>query len=101
MTDDDIMKELESGDTFDEKIVPIDRRIASVRTQMQDWDNSAYSAKIAFQTNHQLGLTEEELAPLIKQFTRARKASKYLAEQLASLESERKVSGRLQQTSAA
>lgn len=84
----DIMAELDAGDAFDEGSIPIERRLAIVRGQLAEWQEVAYSSKIAYGINKSLGSTPEELAPIIQQFTRARTAATELTARIAELEQE-------------
>jgi hypothetical protein len=85
---DDIMAELNSDSEFTEQRLPLERRIAYVRVQIGEWNDIAYTTKVAYQTNKAIGVTVEELAPLIAQFSRARAAIKELETRLAELQKE-------------
>lgn len=85
---DDIMQELDSVEVFDETAVTAGRRLAIAREQLTNWQESAYGAKLAYQTNKELGHSAEELAPMIAQFTRARAGVTYLEQQIKRLADE-------------
>lgn len=87
-TDQDVLAELDAGDAFDERSIPIERRLAIVRAQLAEWQEVAYANKLSYQTNKSLGATAEELAPLIGHFTRARAAASELSARSAELEGE-------------
>lgn len=91
--DADLLAELDEGDTFDERSIPVQRRIALIRAQLAEWNEMLYSSKIAYQTNKALGASPEELAPLIAQFSRARGAVKQLEQVLAELGAETRAPG--------
>jgi hypothetical protein len=89
MTDQiDALAELDQDATFDDGLVPIDRRLLIITEQIHEWNAVAFHAKTAYQTNKAIGASPDELAPLIQQFARARAAASELERVMTALRRE-------------
>lgn len=87
--DDEVLRDLESYDVFDERRIPLEQRIEQVKQQINQWDLVAYNQKIAFQTNRAIGVPASELQAYVVRFRQAQKAVQDLEQRLVTLEQER------------